>query len=124
MTCLRSLIARLARTQTISFLLTSDKKRPMAVVDYRQENGATRADVLKLIGIRGAKMIAIGAAAGLTASLLIARLMAGLLYGICPTDPATLIAAVLFLAAIALTATWLPARSAARIDPLVALRYE
>lgn len=124
MTCLRSLIARLARTQTISFLLTSDKKRPMAVVDYRQENGATRADVLKLIGIRGAKMIAIGAAAGLTASLLIARLMAGLLYGISPTDPATLIAAVLFLAAIALTATWLPARSAARIDPLVALRYE
>ena len=50
--------------------------------------------------------------------------MAGLLFGIAPTDPPTLISAVLFLAAIALTATWLPARAAAKVNPLAALRYE
>lgn len=50
--------------------------------------------------------------------------MAGLLFGIRPTDPLTLISAVLFLALVALAATWLPAGSAAGVNPLVALRYE
>jgi len=86
--------------------------------------GATRADVLKLITGSGARLVAIGAAAGLLASLLIARLMASLLFGIGPADPLTFMAVVLFLAAVALVATWIPARSAAQVDPLVALRYE
>jgi len=50
--------------------------------------------------------------------------MASLLFGIGPADPLTFMAVVLFLVAVALVATWIPARSAARVDPLVALRYE
>lgn len=50
--------------------------------------------------------------------------MAGLLFGIRPTDPLTLISAVLFLAIVALAATWLPARWAASVNPPLALRYE
>jgi ABC-type antimicrobial peptide transport system permease subunit len=77
-----------------------------------------------LIGRRGATMIAIGTAAGLAFSPLIARLMAGLLFGIRPTDPLTLVSDVLVLVTVALAATWIPARSAANVNPLVALRYE
>jgi len=93
-------------------------------IGVRMALGATRRDILKLVANSGARLIAIGTGAGLLASLMIARLMTGLLFGISPADPVIFMAVVLFLAAVALIATWIPARSAADVDPLVALRYE
>ena len=114
------LLAAIGIYGVISFMVTQRTQE----IGIRMALGATRADVLKLIGTRGAKMIAAGAVTGLAASLLSARLMAGLLFGITPTDPLTLISAVLVLAIVALAATWIPALSAAKVDPMVALRYE
>jgi ABC-type antimicrobial peptide transport system permease subunit len=114
------LLAAIGIYGVISFMVTQRTQE----IGVRMALGATRADVLKLITSSGARLVAIGAGAGLLASLLIARLMASLLFGIGPADPLTFIAVVLFLAAVALVATWIPARSAARVDPLVALRYE
>jgi len=114
------LLAAIGIYGVISFMVTQRTQE----IGVRMALGATRADVLKLITGCGARLVAIGAGTGLLASLLIARLLASLLFGIGPADPLTFIAVVLFLAAVALVATWIPARSAARVDPLVALRYE
>jgi ABC-type antimicrobial peptide transport system permease subunit len=86
--------------------------------------GARRADVLKLVMGQGLRLTGIGLAIGLCVALGAARLLAPLLYGIGPNDPATMAAVAVGLAAIALTACYLPARKAMRVDPSVALRYE
>jgi ABC-type antimicrobial peptide transport system permease subunit len=65
-----------------------------------------------------------GAAIGLTGALIVSRLMAGLLFGVRPTDPVTFVVVTLLLTAVALVACCIPARRAMRVDPLVALRYE
>jgi ABC-type antimicrobial peptide transport system permease subunit len=73
---------------------------------------------------QGLGLTGLGLAAGLGLSLLSTRLLAGLVYGVTPTDPATLAGAVLALAAAASLASWLPARRATRIDPSRALRLD
>jgi putative ABC transport system permease protein len=72
----------------------------------------------------GVLLALIGVGAGLWASLVVARLIRELLYGIGATDPATFIAVPVLLIAVALLASYVPARRATRVDPLVALRYE
>jgi ABC-type antimicrobial peptide transport system permease subunit len=66
----------------------------------------------------------IGIAIGLAGAGLLTRLIAAMVYGVTPLDPATFVVGTFVLIRIALLATWLPARRAMRIDPLVALRYE
>lgn len=86
--------------------------------------GARRSDVLRLVMQRGMVLTGTGLAIGIAAALAMGRVVTSLLYGITPTDPATLVAAASFLAFIAIIATYLPARRATRLDPMAALRAE
>jgi predicted permease len=86
--------------------------------------GAQRRDVLRLVMQRATLLIGTGLAIGIAAVLVLGRFVASLVYGITPNDPATLVAIAVFLAAVATLATYLPARGAARVDPILALRAE
>jgi predicted permease len=91
-------------------------------IGVRMALGARAGDVGRLVMAQGLTVVGIGLALGLAAALLLSRLMAAVLYGVAPVDPATYAAVVVTLGAIAVLAAWLPARRAARVDPMVALR--
>jgi putative ABC transport system permease protein len=86
--------------------------------------GASERQVLGLIVGDGMRLAAIGIALGAAGALVLTRLLAGLLYGIGASDPGTFGAAATLLGLVALLASYIPARRAARVDPMVALRNE
>ena len=86
--------------------------------------GARRSEVLLLILRQSARLALAGIVLGMAGALLLTRLMTGLLYGVAASDPATYASVAALLAAVALAASYLPARRAMRVDPVVALRYE
>jgi len=86
--------------------------------------GASRGSLLSMVIRRGMGLTLIGLAIGTAGALELTRLLSSLLFGVSPRDPATLIAVVAILSAVALLACYIPARRAAAIDPMVALRYE
>ena len=90
----------------------------------RMALGATRNDVLGLIVREGMALAAAGMVLGLAAALALTRLMASLLYGVRPADPWTLVAVSLALGGVAFLASFVPARRATKVDPMIALRYE
>ena len=90
----------------------------------RMALGAQKMDVLKLILVKGLVLVAWGSAIGLVASYWLSRLIASQLYGVSPSDPVTLISVAVLLGGVALLASYIPARRATKVDPLVALRYE
>ena len=93
-------------------------------IGIRMALGARKIDVLRAILAHGFKLTLIGIAIGLAGAVALTRILSSLLYDVTPTDPLTLAGVSLVLAAIALLASYLPARRAARIDPMAALRYE
>jgi len=93
-------------------------------IGVRMALGATPRNVIGMMVWQASLWIAIGAVAGILGSLVAARWISSLLFGIRANDPATLAEAAALLLAVALLGAWIPARRAAKVDPMVALRYE
>jgi putative ABC transport system permease protein len=93
-------------------------------IGIRVALGAARQDVRRLVISQTLWPTLIGIGIGVAAAALLTRFVASMVFGVTPLDPVTFVACVIVLVGVALAATWMPARRAARIDPLVALRHE
>ena len=93
-------------------------------IGIRLALGAHRRDVLRLVVFKGLWLIGLGVAIGTLASLALTRLLTSLLYEVRPSDPVAFLCGIGLLVAIAILASYIPARRAAKVDPMVALRYE
>lgn len=93
-------------------------------IGIRMALGARKTDVLRLVVVNGMRLALLGLAIGLVASWALTRFISNLLYGVEPTDPLTFTVVSACLLAAAFLACYLPARRAAKVDPLEALRYE
>jgi putative ABC transport system permease protein len=113
-------VASIGLYGTMSYLV-SQRTREFGI---RMAVGATRGAVLRQVLRQGAKLAAIGVVIGLAAAALFGRLIASLLYQVKPLDAPTLAGVSILLAAVALLASYIPARRAANADPMDSLRYE
>jgi len=93
-------------------------------IGIRRALGAQRRDVMALVVGQGARVTAVGLALGIGGALLLTRVLGRLLYGVTATDPVTFTVVTLLLGAVALAATYVPARRAATVDPMRALRSD
>jgi putative ABC transport system permease protein len=114
------LLAAVGIYGVLSYLVTQRTRE----IGIRMSLGASRSNVLSLVLKHGMRLAGLGFAAGLVAALVAGRLLSGLLHEVHPTDPAIMFMTAVSLAAVALAACYLPARRAARVDPMVALRHE
>jgi putative ABC transport system permease protein len=93
-------------------------------IGIRVSLGASRADVVLLVVCQGIVLALIGSAAGIVGALGLSRLMKSLLFGVKPIDPLVFGGVTILLMIVAMAASYLPARRAMRVDPMIALRYE
>jgi len=93
-------------------------------IGIRMALGAQRGEVLRQVVGQGLLLLGIGIVIGIAGALVLTRLLVSLLYEVRPTDPATFAAVSAILAGTALLASYIPARRATKVDPMVALRYE
>jgi len=114
------LLAAIGLYGTMSYAIGRRTKE----IGIRLALGAQRTDMLWMVLREASLQVAIGIAIGALTALAVARLIASVLFGVAVTDPLTFAAAILVMTATALAATYLPARRATRVDPMVSLRYE
>jgi putative ABC transport system permease protein len=114
------LLAGLGIYGTISYVV-SERTREIGV---RIALGAQRKSIMRMVLRKGIRLAVAGATVGLVAALIVSHLMTGLLYGVSPSDPLTFVGLTIVLTAVALAASYIPARRAMRVDPIIALRYE
>jgi putative ABC transport system permease protein len=93
-------------------------------IGIRMTLGAEAGDVQRMIVVQGMLLALIGVVIGVAGGLALTRVMGSLLYGVKPWDPITFAATAIVLSVVALFASYIPARRASRVDPMVALRYE
>jgi putative ABC transport system permease protein len=93
-------------------------------IGVRMALGAQREDILRLIFSQSARLVGVGLIVGVAGALAGSRLLRSLLFDVSPNDPVTFAIIALVLAAVAALASYLPARRATKVDPLVALRHE
>ena len=117
-------VALVLATVGIYGVISYSASRRTHEIGVRMSLGASRFDVLLLVVRQGVWLALAGSVTGIFGALLLSRLMAKLLYGVKPTDPATFVAVAAGLGLVAMLACYLPARRAMRIDPMAALRYE
>ncbi len=114
------LLAGLGIYGTISYVV-NEQRREIAI---RFALGAQRGNILEMVLRRGLGLTAAGGALGVAGALIVSHLMAGLLYGVSPTDPPTFAGVTLVLAAVALAASYIPALRAIRLNPITTLHSE
>jgi putative ABC transport system permease protein len=114
------LLAALGIFGVLSYAVTQRQRE----IGIRVALGAHPQDVLRMVLGNAAGLVGAGVLAGLASALALSRTMTSLLFDLSPTDPVTLLGVAALLAAVALLASYLPARRATRVDPLVALRSE
>jgi putative ABC transport system permease protein len=113
-------LATLGVYGVISFAV-SQRTREIGI---RMALGAARGDVVRLVVGQGVALAAVGGAVGLGAALVATRVLRSLLYDVAPSDLATFVAIAILLAGAAVVASWIPARRAARVDPVTALKAD
>ena len=118
--CMALALASIGTYGVMAYLVNQGTRE----IGIRMALGATQSGIVSLVVRKGMALALSGVAAGLAGAFALTRLMRSLLFGVGPADPLTFIAISLFLTAIALLASYLPAQRAARIDPVVSLRYE
>jgi predicted permease len=114
------LLAAVGLYGVMSYMVTTNR----AQIGIRLALGAQPALVFRMVTGRALALACVGAALGAVGCLAVRRVLATLLFGIGPNDPATIVAAIAILLAVAFAAAWFPARRAMRVDPMIALRDE